>query len=132
MFSVRWTEESDYTELCAWWKAFRFPAPQQMMLPDMGASGFMVSKDGVNICAGFLYYTNSAFALFEYVVSNFEYKSKDRTDALKLLYKTAEIQATREGCKLLFSTVKNPHLIKNMKEFGWTEGSATVEMIKGL
>lgn len=132
MFSVRWLEESDYPELCKFWAAFRFPAPKQEMLPDYGRCGFMVSKGDINVCAGFLYYTNSAFALFEYVVSNFEYKDKDRKEALRFLYETAETQAAREGCKLLFSTVKNENLIKSMQEFGWTAGSKTTEMIKAI
>ncbi len=130
MFSPRWLEESDYKELCKWWKAFRFPAPAIEMLPDRGKCGIMISKGDVNVCAGFIYYTNSSFALCEYVVSNFEYKEKDRVEALKKLYKTIEFVARDEGYKLLFSTVRNEHLIKKMESFGWEAGSKTQEMIK--
>jgi len=129
-FQTRWLELEDYPELCSWWKAFRFPAPKQAMLPDNGKCGVMVSKDGVNVCAGFLYFTNSSFALCEYVVSNFEYKNKDRKEALKMLYEEIEQIAKEEGFSLLFSTVKNQHLINKMNDFGWNEGGSTREMIK--
>lgn len=131
-FKVRWLEESDYEELCRWWKAFRFPAPLQSMLPDNGRSGVMVSKGDVNVCAGFLYYTNSAFALCEYVVSNFDYKEPDRKEALRVLFDTIEALAQMEDVKLLFSTVRNRPLINKMEEFGWSKGSETTEMIKAI
>jgi hypothetical protein len=129
-FKRRWLEESDYPELCKWWKAFRFPAPAQHLLPDNGRCGIMISKDGVNICAGFLYFTNSSFALCEYVVSNFEYKNEDRHDALAVLYSSIEKQAKKEGYSVLFSTVNHPSLINKMESFGWKKGSATQEMVK--
>lgn len=131
-FEARWCEEEDYEELCKWWKAFRFPAPAISMLPDNGKSGIIVSKDGVNICAGFYYKTNSSFALCEYVVSNFEYKDQDRKAALEQLYSAIEMVAKADGFTLLFSTVKNQHLINKMIDFGWSEGSKTTEMIKPL
>lgn len=131
-FDARWSETQDYEELCKWWKAFRFPAPAISMLPDEGRSGIIVSKNGVDICAGFYYKTNSSFALCEYVVSNFEYKDKDRKDAIEYLYKTIEVIAKADGFTLLFSTVKNQHLINKMVELGWSEGSKTTEMIKPI
>lgn len=59
MFSARVLKEEDYTELISWWKFWRFPAPAQEMLPNNGTCGIMLSKEGINICAGFIYYTNS-------------------------------------------------------------------------
>jgi len=131
-FEARWLEESDLTELNKWWEAFRFPAPTKSMLPDNGKCGVMISKGDINICAGFIYFTNSGFALFEYVVSNFDYKNKDRKEALCLLYEKAELIAKVEGCSYLFSTVKNQTLINKMKDFGWTKGSSTTEMVKPI
>lgn len=130
MFRSRWLVEEDYPELCKWWKAFRFPAPKQHLLPDNGKCGVMVSKFDTNVCAGFIYFTNSSFALCEYVVSNFDYKEKDRAEALKLLYQTIEQIAKDNGYSVLFSSVRSQPLINKMKDFGWTSGSVSTEMIK--
>ncbi len=132
MFSARWLEESDYEELCTWWRAFRFPKPNQNMLPDNGKCGIMVSKGDINVCAGFLYFTNSTMAVCEFVVSNFEYKNKDRAEALRLLYKQIEEIAKAEGYTRLFSSVRNQPLINKMKSFGWLEGTRSSEMIRIL
>lgn len=130
MFSSRWLEEEDYPQLCSWWKWFRFPAPAQHLLPDNGKCGVMVSKGDINVCAGFLYFTNSSFALCEYVVSNFEYKDKDRAEALKMLYEQIEQIAKQEGFSVLFSSVRSEVLINKMKSFGWEAGTNSTEMIK--
>jgi hypothetical protein len=131
-FDIRWLKESDYPELLQWWKDFRFPAPPQSMLPDNGTCGVMISKGDINVCAGFLYFTNSSVAMCEFVVSNFQYKDKDRTEALSLLYAAIESAAKEQGYKLLFSTVKNEALINRMLSFGWSKGSVSTEMIKGI
>lgn len=130
MFNARWLEEKDYEELCQWWKDFRFPKPSRDMLPDNGKCGFMVYKEDINVCAGFLYFTNSSFALCEYVVSNFQYKEKDRAEALKMLFEKMEMIAKAEGYSVLFSSVRNKPLINKMENFGWTSGTVSTEMIK--
>lgn len=130
MFDSRWLEEADYPELCGWWKDFRFPAPAQHLLPDNGKCGVMISKGKFNVCAGFIYFTNSSFALCEFVVSNFKYKEKDRAEALKMLYEKMEMIAKAEGYSVLFSTVRNKPLINKMESFGWKPGSISTEMIK--
>lgn len=132
MFNSRWLEEEDYPQLCEWWKSFRFPAVPQHLLPDNGKCGVMVSKGDVNVCAGFIYFTNSSFALCEYVVSNFEYKNKDRSEAIEELFEKMEMIAKAEGYIVLFSSVRNQPLINKMKNFGWHEGSESKEMSKNI
>lgn len=132
MFNWRKLKENDYKELSKWWADWRFPPPPKETLPDNGTSGIMISKGQINICAGFLYKTNSTIAFCEYTVSNFKYKEKDRKEALRFLYETLEDIAKNEGYMLLFSTVKNQNLINDLKEFGWVEGSDTKEMVKIL
>ena len=55
---VRYLIDSDYEILVDWWKDWRWDAPPRDMLPQDGVGGLMVSKDGVDICAGFIYFTN--------------------------------------------------------------------------
>lgn len=126
-FSVRFLKEDDYEVLCQWWKAFRFPAPPRDFLPENGTGGIMVQKDGVNIVAGFVYFTNSAIAWSEFIISNFDYKDKDRKEAIKILiYELNELSKSK-GSKYVYTVVKNQNLKKIYQEMGYSNGSVKVD-----
>lgn len=129
-YEVRFMEEDDYDKMLPWFKWWRFPAPLKEMLPYNGLGGLMVCKDGMNICGGFLYKTNSKIAWVEYIVSNPEYKSKDRTDAIKYLIHSLKKLAISYGYRVLFTSVKNESLINHLKDEGFIVGSSgTSEMV---
>ena len=56
---LRRLEESDYDTLVTWWKDWKWEAPPGDFLPENGTGGFMVSNNDSDICAGFIYLTNS-------------------------------------------------------------------------
>jgi len=127
----RFLEESDYSMLVEWWKWFRFPVPPQDCLPDNGRSGIMVSIDGIDVCAGFLYATNSKLSWVEFVVSNPQYKNKNRKEAIKqCVYGLTEL-ARNNGFTAVFSSVKNENLINIYEEIGFVK-SASSELILKL
>ena len=69
-FNLRTVSGEDYDNvLLKWWKNWGWEAPPKDFLPE---TGLIVSKDNVDICAGFLYLTNSKVGLTEFVVSNKE------------------------------------------------------------
>jgi hypothetical protein len=82
---VRYLDDHDYDVLASWWKDWRWTPPPKDMLPQDGRGGLMITKDGEDICAGFIYFTNSSTAWVEFIISNFQYKQKDRKDAIILL-----------------------------------------------
>lgn len=130
MFSVRMLTEEDYPVLCRWWSWFRFPAPPQDCLPGNGTGGIMVMKDGVNICAGFIYFTNSKLSWIEFVVSNNEYRENNRAEALQFLINELTGIAQRQGYKAVFSSVKNQNLINHFDTCGFTQNKNSTEVIK--
>lgn len=126
-FSVRFLKEDDYEVLCQWWKAWRWTAPPRDFLPENGTGGIMVQKDGVNIVAGFVYFTNSAIAWSEFIISNFDYKDKDRKEAIKILiYELNELSKSK-GSKYIYTVVKNQNLKKMYQEMGYSNGSVKVD-----
>jgi len=128
-------EEGDYENtLVKWWESWRFPAPVRDSLPLDGLGGIMVSKDGVDICAGFYYLTNSKTAWCEYIISNFEVKDKSlRDEAIVLLINTISIMLKDAGFKYIYTSLKNTSLIERYKMCGYLEGSnECTEMIKIL
>lgn len=129
MFSVRILNEFDYDILVKWWKQWRWSAPPRDFLPQDGTGGLMIEKDGINIVAGFIYMTNSKVSWSEYIISNFEYKEKDREEAIKILIQELSRVAKEMGAKYIFTSVKNPKLIKHYEEMGYVCGSKnTTEM----
>ena len=132
-FDIRLLEENDYDTLCGWWKWFRFPAPPKDFLPDNGCGGVMVSKNGIDICAGFLFLNNSKIAWLEYIVSNPEYRENDRQIAIEEVVKTLCFIAKGKNYKAVFASLKHEGLIKTYQSCGFLKGSSnTTEMIISL
>ena len=132
---VRYLKESDYDDiLVGWWSQWRWSAPAKDMLPQNGAGGIMVSKDGEDICAGFVYFTNSKTAWIEYIISNPSYKNReDRKSALNMLINVLSIYVEQEGYKYIYTSLKNKHLIDRYADCGFLSGDKNCqEMIKIL
>lgn len=130
MFKIRLLTDNDFTTLINWWNFWRFPAPKKELLPDNGCGGIMVYKDDVEICAGYLFFTNSKMAWIEFIVSNPNYKQKDRKEAINFLINELGQIAKSKGYEVLFTSVKNENLIKRFKECNYIIGSKnTTEMI---
>lgn len=134
MFSHRLLTEHDYPVLCQWWRDNRFTPPAREMLPDLGAGGFMVDNEGLEICAGFLYMTNSNMAWIEYVVANFQVKNRKlRREALKYLIEQLGQYAKNAGYRIAFTSLKNEHLKKRYMDVGYMIGTEnTTELVKIL
>lgn len=130
MFKVRLLTDEDYPVLENWWKFFRFPAPPKEYLPLDGKGGIIITKDGIDICAGFIFFTNSKMAWLEYIVSNPEYREKDRKDAIQSVITELTEIAKRQGFKAVFTSLKHSNLIKHYEACGYSKGSNnTTEMI---
>lgn len=118
--NIRRLTENDWDTLCLWWDSWpEWVNPPKDFLPDNGTGGLIVEKD-VPIAAGFIYYTNSKGALFEWVVSNPDYREVDRKDAIELLIKAAEEVCKANGVKYMFTIGRSKPLIEMHKKLGWT------------
>ena len=126
-FSIRFLKEEDYDVLCEWWKAWRWTAPPRDFLPENGCGGLMIEKDGIPIVAGFVYFTNSAVAWSEFIISNFEYKNNDRKEAIEILIFELSELAKSKGSKYIYTVVKNQNLKRVYEDMGYTNGSIKVD-----
>ena len=129
-FNVKRLVESDYETLCKWWKWWRWSPPPLTFLPE---TGFMVVKENIEIAACYVYLTNSKAALLEWVVSNPEYKEKDRKEALKFLIQIVEEILKQQGFIHVMTMGRNSSLLKIHEELGWTiDPTPSHEIIKNL
>ena len=132
--NIRKLKESDWDTLVKWWDAWpKWQNPPKEFFPDNVTGGLMVDIDDVLIVAGFLYFTNSSGVLLEWIVSNPEYRGKDRKEAIELLINSAEIICKEAGKKQIFSIGRNKHLIETHKKLGWTvDKDPSYEIIKNI
>lgn len=133
----RLLEFSDYEELCRWGQFWKFPLPPLKFLPSDGKSlgGIMiVDEDDVNLCAGFIYETNSAVAWMEYIVSNPNIRDRTlRGQSINQLIEFLCEFSKQKGFEYIFTTVKNDNLINRYLNNGFMKGTVgSTEMIKIL
>jgi hypothetical protein len=135
MIDIRFLQPEDYDNiLVGWWKGWRWTPPAKDMLPQDGAGGLIVSIDKVDVCAGFIYFTNSKTVWIEYIVSNPEFKDRDsRVIALDTLIYTLTDIAKDKGYKFAYTSLKSNPLIERYEACGYQLGSSGCqEMIKLL
>ena len=126
-------EESDWDTLVGWWKWWRWTIMPREFLPENGTGGIMIEKNNVCVAAGFLYTTNSKVIILEWIVSNPEYKQKDRKKAIELLITEAENKTKELGYKYMFSIGRNKLLIETHKKLGWfIDNKPSYEITKKL
>jgi len=131
-FKVRRISEGDYEVILSkWWKDWRWTPPAKDSLPENGNGGVIISLDGIDICAGFLFLTNSKTAWCEYIVSNFEYKDSNRHEAIEFLIRVLTQMAKDRDYKYIYTSLKNKSLIEKYEACGYIVGSeGCTEMIK--
>ena len=126
-------QDEDYETMCEWWRWRRWTPVGKEMLPDNGTGGIMIQDGEVNICAGFLYTTNSSLCKIEWIISNYKVKDKlVRQKAINLLIETLSNKAKDLGFKIAFTYLLNENLIDKYKNCGFIKTTKLVEMIKKL
>lgn len=130
---VRKIKHEDYDNiLVKWWRQWRWVPPVRDILPEDATAGFIVYDEDIPVVAGFLYDTNSKIAWVEWVISNFEYKDRDkRKEAISMLLTYLEALAKAKGKKVAYSLLKNKGLISAYQEQGYQiSEKGYTEMIK--
>ena len=129
--NIRRLNKSDYKTLVKWWDWW--PGRQAPPLTLLTDTGLIVEKNGIGIVAGYIYMTNSKAALFDWVISNPEYRESDRKDAITLLIQATENVLKGQGIKHVFSFVRHKNLLNVHKELEWEiDKIPSHEIIKNL
>lgn len=118
-------DENDYDVLCEYWKQWNFPAPPKKCLPNNAQGGIKIINDeGVIICAGFLYESNSAVAWIEFIISNPNIKDRElRHRSLVELISFLTVEAEEKGFSAVVSSLNNQSLIEKFVEVGYTKST---------
>lgn len=131
---IREIEDNDYKDiLVGWWEQWGWEPPQKDFLPRDGKGGIIVYDGDTPICAGYMYLTNSKVSWVDWIISNKEYKGKERKAAISLLVDTLTNICKNAGSKYVYALIKHQGLIETYEMLGYIKGdSYTSEMIKVL
>lgn len=116
--------------LIDWWKAWDWDfIPTMEDCPE----GYIVSKDGVDTYAGFLYYSGTSIAWMGFTVSNRKASLEERKGCFEKLVDVISIIAKSRGVKMIFANSQNMDYCNSLKKNGFIVGDVGVtHLIKKL
>ena len=130
---IRKLTKSDYETLEKWWKGFSWEsAPRKDILPENGTGGLMIEKEDKCVAAVFIYDTNSSLSWITWLVSDPDYKQRDKGLLIETLIKGAEQVSKNMGKQGMFAFGKTNSIVNIHKKLNWfiDENKPGKEMIK--
>ena len=86
---------------------------------------YIIEKNNTPIASGFLYVDkNAPMGYLTFVVSNPEYKEKDRRFIIERLIINIEKEAKSQGIKFMFTVCESIHMQNIHNKLGWTISKA--------
>ena len=116
--TIRPIEEEDYVLINSWWKAIDKSPPPRNLLPENGLHGLMACKDDRPIVCTYLYLTNSKFGYCDYMISDTNYKGRDRFDIILKLMNMCIGTGFKLGCEDFWFITKSKGMLKRCKALG--------------
>ena len=114
-------EERDYDMVCKWWEWWwkGETGIERNILPD-SKQCFIIECNNTPVGCGFLFVDKTApIGYLTWVVSNPEYKEKNRRRMLELLIENIERKAKQIGIKFIFTVCGDIHMQNIHKKLDW-------------
>ena len=128
-------QKGDYETCCKWWKwwwgSFGAEPIRRGFLPK-DERCYIIEKDGIPVASTFLMlcYDIPAVAWTTYLVSNPDYKEKDRRSIIKTLVRKVEKEAEKHGVIQLFTVCGDKHTSDIYMDLEWNMSPAKYEAFK--
>lgn len=105
-----------YSTISGWWTAQSWPVVPLDHLPQ---TGVVVTLAGKPAAACWIYKTDSAFALLEWIVADPEVRGEPRDSVLSTLISGAALLTRAMGFKTIHMSIKNASLAKRLEAQGF-------------
>ena len=122
-------KEKDYEALCGWWDDWGKTSHPKEALSN---TGIIVSKDGVDICSGFVYSTDSYICFLEFATINKNTTKEQRNGAIEQLFVSALEQARSMGFKMAMTFGEDKHARTAPRLYKWREENMNDAILYGL
>ena len=116
----------DYATIFKWWSWWwgENKGIKREILPHNDYC-YIIEKNDTPIASGFLYIAkNAPMGYLTFVVSNPEYKEKDRRIIIEQLITNIEEEAKSQGIKFMFTVCESIHMQNMHNKLGWTISKA--------
>jgi len=118
--------DEDYITIFKWWDFWwgENKGIKREILPHNDYC-YIIEKNDTPIASGFLYIAkNAPMGYLTFVVSNPEYKEKDRRIIIEQLITNIEEEAKSQGIKFMFTVCESIHMQNIHNKLGWTISKA--------
>jgi len=118
--------DEDYITIFKWWDFWwgENKGIKREILPHNDYC-YIIEKNDTPIASGFLYIAkNAPMGYLTFVVSNPEYKEKDRRIIIEQLITNIEEEAKSQGIKFMFTVCESIHMQNMHNKLGWTISKA--------
>ena len=118
-YNARPIKVEDHTILMEWWNSYDgIEIPDSSILPDNGLGGFVMEKEGKMVAAAYVYLTNSDVGYIDFLISNPNYKGRDRYDIIAKLILVCSESAVAKGCKLVWAMTTYDGVVRRCRDLG--------------
>ena len=115
---IRKIQISDYEYINRWWVEQGFKPISLEVLPMQGLGGLIIEKEKP-IAAAYLYLTNSKMGYIDNLISDPEYKSKDRFNIILELIAACKQMAQEVGCLDIWAITNSKGIVQRCKELNY-------------
>jgi len=118
-YKIRPVRVEDFVDFIKWWKFYdHCDVPTSDLLPNGGLGGLAIEIDGKVIAGSFMYLTNSAMGYLDFLISDPEYKSKDKYNMIWDLQETCTANLIKQGCRIVWAMTSYDHLAEMAGKIG--------------
>lgn len=108
--------DQHYKAVCEWWTAQNWPV---LPLTHLSQNGIVVCVDGKPAAACWIFKTDSAWCLLEFIVADPSVRRETRANVLSVLISTAKLVAKMMGFGAIFLSVKSQSLAARLEKQGF-------------
>ncbi len=112
--------EKHYEEIVSWWKNQKWDAIPLSHLPKVGIIVYHSDKPS---WAAWIYKTDSAFCILDWIVANPEIRKNERTETFNYLIDISKEISKNLGFKTIFTVTRGESLINRLKKSSFSEFS---------
>ena len=108
--------KEDYPIIVEWWEDWGWTPFPEIALPK---TGIIISKDGVDLAASFIYATDSCVCWAENFISNKKAPRDLRKGSIEFLIEKTVEEGKNQGFLIMMSSVEHEGLIKKLVDAGY-------------
>ena len=127
--TIRKITKDDYVFINKWWIDSGLKLPPEGCLPDNGLGCLIIEKDKP-IAVAYIYKTNSTMGYLDFLISNPNYKSKDRFEIILLLIKACIKKCNEIGIINVWAMVTNKEVINRALAVGFSIDNVKQSIIR--